>query len=83
MKRVLKQGNKIKIIVSIMILVSIAGLIVIYPAFRKRDGTRMVAGYKRDYIYYDRKLTVDDFRQFGYETTYQEVVDAVGEEIPA
>ena len=80
MKRVLKQGNKIKIIVSIMILVSIAGLIVIYPVFRKRDGTRVVAGYERDYIYYDRKLTVDDFQQFGYETTYQEVVDAVGEE---
>ena len=69
MKRVLKHGNKIKIIVSIIILASIAGMIVIYPAIRKRDGTRMVVGYKRDYIYYDRKLTVDDFRQFGYETT--------------
>lgn len=40
----------------------------------------MIAGYKYEYKHHERKLTIDDFQPFGYETTYLEVLNAVGEE---
>lgn len=40
----------------------------------------MIAGYQYDYIHYDRKLTIDDFKQFGYESTCKEIVECLGEE---
>ena len=37
-----------------------------------------VRGFVADYTYYDRKLSVRDFEQFGYETTYEEIYERLG-----
>ena len=74
-----RRTTKIKKIY-IVILLSIVGTI-LTCFFIGRDGKmKTVAGYNYEYEYHERKLSVDNFRQFGYETTYLEVVDAVGEE---
>lgn len=46
----------------------------------RNEKIEMVAGYEYEYKHFKRRLTIDDFRQFGYETTYSEVVETVGEE---
>lgn len=39
---------------------------------------KTVRGFAADYTYYDRKLSVKDFEQFGYDSTYEEVIDHLG-----
>ena len=37
-----------------------------------------VCGHIADHTYYDRKLSVADFEQFDYNSTYDDIVDRIG-----
>lgn len=41
---------------------------------------KIVRRLETDYVYYDRKITVDDLRQFDHDTTYEEMVESLGKE---
>ncbi len=75
-----KMMKSIRIIAKLILLFSVGGFLLIYLFAVRNNDTRMVAGYKYEYSDYKRRLTVDDFQQFGYETIYSEVVETVGEE---
>ena len=39
---------------------------------------KMIRGYEADYAYYDRSLSVSDFEQFDYDSTYEEMIERLG-----
>ena len=63
-----------------ILLLFIAGMIPVCLLMERNEKIKMIAGYKYEYQYYKRRLTIDDFQQFGYETTYSEVIESIGEE---
>ena len=74
-------GSKLRKKFAIVFIIIIAMSIALLFYYNKEDSNeRTIAGCKYEYTYFDRKLTVDDFRQFGYDSTYEEIVEAVGEE---
>jgi len=47
--------------------------------YMKREAcVKKVDGFDADYTYYDRSLSARDFAQFGYESTYEEIMECVG-----
>ncbi|MEY8265206.1 hypothetical protein AALA79_02320 [Lachnospiraceae bacterium 64-25] len=76
------QGRKKKIafigIITVLLLGMLGSGITIY--IKRRIDSRMVCGLVTDYTYYDRKLTAEDFLQFDYNTTYEEMIECLGEE---
>lgn len=77
------QGRKKKIafigIITVLLLGMLGSGITIY--IKRRIDSRMVCGLVTDYTYYDRKLTAEDFLQFDYNTTYEEMIECLGEEM--
>lgn len=71
--------NKKKVIFLIVTLVGTALIILFFYSYGS-ESERMIAGYVYDYSYHNRKLTIDEFEQFDYDTTYGEIVEALGEE---
>ncbi len=69
-----------KIITKLTILLCMSGFIFVCLFVRGNSNTRIIAGREYEYEHYSRKLSIDDFRHFGYDTMYQEVVDAIGKE---
>lgn len=64
-------------------LVLICVLIICIVAVTGRYAERIaqyktVRGFAADYTYYDRKLSVKDFEQFGYDSTYEEIIERLG-----
>ena len=57
-----------------------SGFIFVCLFVGENSNTRIIAGCEYEYEHYSRKLSIDDFRQFGYDTMYQQVVDAIGKE---
>ncbi|MBD5451715.1 MAG: hypothetical protein HDR25_03635 [Lachnospiraceae bacterium] len=39
---------------------------------------KMVSGFNADYTYYERSLSVSDFEQFDYDSTYKEIMEQLG-----
>ena len=39
---------------------------------------KMIRGYEADYAYCDRSLSVSDFEQFDYDSTYEEMIERLG-----
>ena len=76
------QSRKKKIIFIGVIIILLLGVfgrgIAIY--MKRTIGSRMIYGNMTEYTYYDRKLTADDFLQFDYDTTYEEMIECLGEE---
>lgn len=70
----------IKKIISFVIIIDIIILIFIFLFFRGNKLEKMIEGCEYDYEYYDRKLTINDFKEFGYDSTYGEVCEKIGGE---
>lgn len=70
----------IKMITKLIILLCMSGFIFVCLFVGENSNTRIIAGREYEYEHYSRKLSIDDFRHFGYDTMYQEVVDAIGKE---
>lgn len=66
------------LIISLSIFVNIVIVLLFNSLDQKNE--KMIAGYVYDYAYHNRKLTIDEFEQFDYDTTYGEIVEALGEE---
>jgi len=39
---------------------------------------KMVRDFKADYTYYGRSLSVSDFEQFDYDSTFGEIIECLG-----
>lgn len=46
--------------------------------YEKTASAKMVYGFKADYTYYERSLSVSDFEQFDYDSTYEELTEHIG-----
>lgn len=81
-KEAVMQSRKKKIVFIGVIIILLLGMfgrgITIY--MKRTIGSRMIRGNMTDYTYYDRKLTAEDFLQFDYDTTYEEMIECIGEE---
>lgn len=67
-------------IIKFVILIGIIILIFLYLFFKDNKLEKTIEGCKYDYKYYDRELTINDFKEFGYDSTYMEVYEKIGEE---
>lgn len=67
-------------IIKLIILLCISGFVFVCLFVGGNNDMRIIAGCEYEYEYYSRKLSINDFRQFGYDTMYLEVVDAIGKE---
>lgn len=65
-------------IVIIMFLLLIGKEIINY--IERNAEYKIVRRLESDYVYYDRQLTADDFKQFDNNTTYEEMVESLGKE---
>lgn len=72
-----KKTFVIGIISGLFLIIFLRGGII---CMKRTINTRMIWKNMTDYTYYDRKLTAEDFLQFDYDTTYEEMVECIGEE---
>ena len=66
-----------------LVFINSAFLIMIILCFMnyriKHTNSKAVRNIETIYTYYDRSLSVGDFEQFDYDTTYEEMVECLGE----
>lgn len=67
------------IIIAIIIVLLLIGKEIMKHIGSKAE-YKTVRRLETDYEYYDRKLTVDDFRKFDNNTTYEKMVESLGKE---
>lgn len=76
------QSRKKKIIfigaISALLIIMFVRGVTIY--MKRTINSRMIWKNMTEYTYYDRKLTAEDFLQFDYNTTYEEMVECLGVE---
>lgn len=76
------QSRKKKIVfigvITVLFLSMLGRGIAVY--MKRGINSRMVYKNVVGYTYYDRKLTAEDFLQFDYSTTYDEMIECLGEE---
>lgn len=63
----------------VLICVLIIFIVAVIERYVERTAQyKTVRGFAADYKYYDRKLSVKDFEQFGYDCTYEEIIECLG-----
>lgn len=59
----------------ILCILSICLMVGMGKYMKRAACAKMVCGFKADYTYYKRSLSVKDFEQFDYDSTYDELLN--------
>lgn len=72
----MNKKQKIRLLVFCVLFICI--MLKIGEYIKETAQVKTVRGFEADYTYYDRRLSVGDFEQFGYDSTYEEISECLG-----